>query len=417
MNHPHSIRLLSLLAFILIFASACRCMNNRDCSAGNMCVDGRCLEPEGGWDDRPEAGSAAWGYERPDLVSGGYVPVELYSIVDDVPGFAAGTYGGKFGTIYEVNTLESSGPGSLKYALESEEAYWIVFQDGLNGTILLDNLIDVRSFKTVDARGHQITLKAVRAPNADPNDPGDGYYNTGLTLGRQGDRDREVRDVVFLNLTFDGSYDRFDIDGEGADAIHLQNNVHHVWIHQCTMHNWVDGAVDARIDEVDYNGPYPRNISITNSHFYNFNQGFLLEARDVTFARNFCDKVTARCVKSVNGTSHVVNNVIRDWNSRHIIYAKGDSEILVDHNILEPDERLDAGRTSDGGDFQSVHNIRYEGEQFDFEDNGTISSEFKNAARDAYGLSRLVNCDHDPVDVDCWNNLYQTVISEAGARL
>ena len=112
MNHPHSIRLLSLLAFILIFASACRCMNNRDCSAGNMCVDGRCLEPEGGWDDTPDAGSAAWGYERPDLVSGGYVPVELYSIVDDVPGFAAGTYGGKFGTIYEVNTLESSGPGS-----------------------------------------------------------------------------------------------------------------------------------------------------------------------------------------------------------------------------------------------------------------------------------------------------------------
>ena len=183
------------------------------------------------------------------------------------------------------------------------------------------------------------------------------------------------------------------------------------------MHNWVDGAVDARIDEVDYNGPYPRNISITNSHFYNFNQGFLLEARDVTFARNFCDKVTARCVKSVNGTSHVVNNVIRDWNSRHIIYAKGDSEILVDHNILEPDERLDAGRTSDGGDFQSVHNIRYEGDEFDFEDNGNISSEFKNAARDAYGLSRLVNCDHDPVDVDCWNELYQTVISEAGARL
>ena len=112
-----------------------------------------------------------------------------------------------------------------------------------------------------------------------------------------------------------------------------------------------------------------------------------------------------------------MNNVIRDWSSRAIIYAKGDSEILVDHNILEPDDRLDAGRTSDGGGLQSVHNIRFEGEQFDFDDNNGISSEFKNAARDAYGLSRLVNCDHDPVDVDCWNNLYQTVISEAGARL
>ena len=67
--------------------------------------------------------------------------------------------------------------------------------------------------------------------------------------------------------------------------------------------------------------------------------------------------------------------------------------------------------------FQSVHNIRFEGEQFDFEDNNGISSDFKNAARDAYGLSRLVNCEHDPVDVDCWSDLYQTVISEAGARL
>ena len=144
--------LLCLLVFILAFASACRCLNNRECSTGDLCVDGRCVAPAGGWDDAPDAGSAAWNYQRPELVSGGLVPVELYSIVDDIPGFAAGTYGGKFGTVYEVNNLNNGGPGSLKHALESEEAYWIIFQDGLNGTILLDTLIDVRSFKTVDAR-------------------------------------------------------------------------------------------------------------------------------------------------------------------------------------------------------------------------------------------------------------------------
>ena len=99
---------------------------------------------------------------------------------------------------------------------------------------------------------------------------------------------------------------------------------------RCTT---VDGAVDARIDEEDYDGPYPRNISITKSHFYNFNQGF--EAKD-----DLCELYDKVHVKSVNGTP-CVNNVC-DWRS------KVSSTLRVTQKswstiISEPDDRLDAG--------------------------------------------------------------------------
>jgi len=346
-------------------------------------------------------------------ITGRPVPAATAAILDDIPGFARGTVGGRNGTLYEVTTLDDDGPGSLRDALESPDPLWIVFQAGSSGTIRIESRIYVESYKTVDARGHEITLKAVRDDTS--SDPGDGWNDTSVSLGRSNEH-REIRDVAFINLTFDGSWPEPDTDGEGADGIHLHNDVHHVWIHRCTFHNWIDGAIDARVDE-GY-GTLPRDISITESHFYDIHQGLLLEASRVTFARNHCDNVNSRCVKTIDGGSaHVVNNVLRNWRHREIVFAKGESQILVDHNIFEPgSENDEAGRTEGPGDVQDLHNVHHRSPTFRMRDRGRVDPAFKTEAQDAYGRNRKVDCEHDPPDRTCWNQLYDDVLANAGAN-
>ena len=382
--------------------------------------------PQGGVDGEPPQGGAPGDMEMPPAMpppvapeaplpgaDGGPVPDEWVAILDDIPGYGRDTIGGRDGVVYVVTTLANDGPGSLRTGLESEDPLWIVFDDALNGTIRLEQTIYARSYKTVDARGHDIRLLGIRDEGAD--DRADGWGNTGISLGRPGDQDTVVRDVAFLNLTFDGNWPNPDDDGEGSDGLHLQNQVFNVWVHQCTFHNWIDGGIDARNDD-DYD-PMPHHISITNSHFYDIHQGLLLEAQQVTFARNHCDNLNVRCVKAVDGgNAHLVNNVIRNWRGIEIVYAKNDSMILADHNIFDPGpDSRHAGRTSGGGELQDVHNVHYRGGRYRMNDRNQVDPAFKSDAQSVYG-NRKVNCEHDPVDENCWNQLYERVIAGAGAR-
>ena len=72
--------------------------------------------------------------------------------------------------------------------------------------------------------------------------------------------------MVILNLRFDGGWRNNDEASNGSDAVHLRNNTHQVWIHQCTFHNWISGAIEARSD--NDSDVTPHHISVTESHFY-----------------------------------------------------------------------------------------------------------------------------------------------------
>jgi len=79
------------------------------------------------------------------------------SILSEITGWATGTTGGKDGSVYNVTTLNDSGTGSLRAALESGNTRWIRFS--VSGTINLQSSVQLRSNKTVDARGATIRIK------------------------------------------------------------------------------------------------------------------------------------------------------------------------------------------------------------------------------------------------------------------
>ncbi len=342
------------------------------------------------------------------------VPPATSAILDDIPGYAQGTVGGRNGTIYVVTTLDGSGPGSLSEALESDAPLWIVFQEGLQGEILIDHRVYVKSFKTVDGRGRDITIEYP------PGEQFDWDPQTGIALSDHGQA--AVEHIVFLNLTFDGGWPDPDEDGEGADGIHIHNGTHHVWIHQCSFSNMVDGAIDARIDEGSTT--LNHHISITNCYFHDINQGLLLEAERLTFARNYCDNVNTRCIKIIGGGSgHSVNNVIKDWGYREIVASRNGSQLLVDHCVFDPGNDPEVGKAGDAGSSEidgnwvEVHSYKYLGQNVTWRDRTSVSATFKAEAQGAYGLDRRVDCEHDPPDQACWHALYDEVVAQAGAGI
>lgn len=330
------------------------------------------------------------------------VPASLTAILDDIPGFAAGTLGGREGTLYTVTGLHDAGPGSLREALESTEPLWIVFAPGLHGILDMQGALRVRSFKTVDARGHDITLRAT------------GAWNGGLRIGVA--NEPGVEHVVLLNLKFDGQWPNYTEDAEGDDGINIRNGSHHVWIHQCSFTNWVDGAIDAKFDE---GFPLPHHITISNSLFTKTHQPLAVAIDQLTFARNHCVDVTKRCVQLNSGArGHMVNNVIEDWRAVSIVAPRDGAQLLVDHNLFKPGPDCDAvgnplrEDTDEYGRWQNEKNHwRLSWGWVAFKEATSVDTSVFTAARAAYAPAQC-----GPFDLACWDALFEDVVAGAGAR-
>jgi pectate lyase len=331
-------------------------------------------------------------YLGADVAHGSVPDSKRTQILNSAPGWAKGIIGGKEGTIFEVDTLAFVGPRSLKTALESEEPLWIVFKKNLSGTIVLDHKINVKSFKTVDARGRDITLQADRTD----------LWDTGLEL-------RSVENVVILNLKFDGTWQDDRKDSEALDGVHLRNGTKKVWIHKCHFTSWRDGAIDAKADKGFYS---PSKIAITNTLFTDTYQPLALMADDLTFARNYCKRIGKRCVQANKGAKiHMANNVVADWLSGEVIASKDKSQLLVEDTIFIADEFTAAGAAlkeeSDAVGRWEANRLWSKGKKVNWRDTSDVSSEFKQKARSQFLSKR---CQDD----DCWNELLEVVTNGAG---
>jgi len=143
---------------------------------------------------------------------------DVYCIKDllaEREGFAGNATGGLGGRVYFVTSLEdypaNPQPGTLRHAASQEEPLWIFFL--VNGTIYLRAPVFVKSHKTIDGRGAQITITD----------------NTVFI--------RDVENVIVTNIRFD-SVRRINVDGM---EIRRSTNI---WVHRCDFTNWSDGVLD-----------------------------------------------------------------------------------------------------------------------------------------------------------------------------
>ena len=335
-----------------------------------------------------------------DVADGSPVPSDRVEILSTIPGFGRGTIGGANGSIRVINSLAGSGPGSLKEALESNDPLWIIFKPGMSGTIIFDETVKVSSFKTLDGRGSDVILKI--------NDK--NYWKGGFQIGSSSGT--EVENVVILNMTFDGSWEKYGEDSEGSDGINIRNGPKHIWIHQNTFTNWVDGAIDIKKDE-GYN--HPANITISSNYFTRIYQPMAVSATNLSVVRNYCTNVGKRCIQLNNyGRAHFANNVVEDWSSGEILASKDASLLFVDNNIYAPNSSFNrAGAalkkdTDIRGKWQGSNN-HARGRSVNFTNESTLTSSFKTKLRDSYTpfvCSRL--------DTGCWDDFYDTITSRAG---
>jgi len=247
--------------------------------------------PDGG--PMPDAGP------RPD--AGDAPPHE--AILDERVGFGRFTTGGAGGPVVEVTTLADSGPGSLRAAAEADGAAWIRFR--VDGVIDLSSPIQVRSDKTVDGRGADVTV-------------------TGHGLFVQGGHGNVI-------LT------HFGIRDTDNDLIRFYDGGANMWVHHMDLENGGDGAFDATEGVT--------GVTVSHTHIRNHDKAMLVGAGSDdgdgasmrwTGHHNWYEDCVQRLPFIRMGWAHSFNNLI-EWRSGTAMSVRiGDSQMLVEGNILAP---------------------------------------------------------------------------------
>lgn len=314
----------------------------------------------------------------------GDVP-EFLALLDEIEGWGTGTTGGIDGTVFVVDTLADDGPTSLRTALESPAALWIVFAPGLEGVIDLGGTIQVGSHKTVDARGHAIQIRTQADDTA--------FEITGQT------------NVIFANLVLDDEVASWDQDSEGEDGITIHDSSY-IWVHHCSFARWLDGAIDIRFD----GGELSHHISVTWSRFAQDYQALNWTADRISFGHNVCDEVRRRCIQMIDGKGHSYDNVIGGWNEVSIQNAKDGAQLYSQSNMYVPKGFASVNSRVNGGKIRNVNPHAFGNVQFaggnDALDQGFMDESEMLAIIDECGDG----------DDACWDELRATIEDQAGAQ-
>ncbi len=231
------------------------------------------------------------------------------SLLAERVGFGASTTGGDPGRIYRVTTLADDGAGSLRRAVESREPYWIVF--GVSGTIRLRSDLRVRSNKTVDGRGRDVTVR------------GGWRFRNGV----------ENVIVSDLRLTNPDGDDVINVWGEGgARPSDFENR--DLWFHHLEVFDSNDGLLDIRGGT---------NVTISWCHFRRSLKALLLwkDSRQqyvagmrITMHHNFFDRVTRRGPSFHAGLMDYFNNYQKQW-YEYGAASYASAQFLSESNIYE----------------------------------------------------------------------------------
>lgn len=273
-------------------------------------------------DRSPDAGLSATDARQtqeppPDAAAGpdcSSYPYSAAQLLAERAGYGANAQGGDPGNLYHVTTLAGSGPGSLRAALESSERYWIVFD--VEGTITHPSRVEVRSYKTIDGRGRDVTI------------------NGQLSL-------RDVRHIIINDVrltndqeghcTQDG--DVLSLRGEGGSSP-SSYTTRDVWIHHVELFNGGDGLLDLR---------GASRVTVSWTHFHTHKKGLLMSrtmseqpatGMRVTMHHNFFDRLSLRGPQFIYGRIHYFNNYQFHW-YEYGAGGLGDAQFASERNIYE----------------------------------------------------------------------------------
>ncbi|MDP7040983.1 MAG: hypothetical protein QGI45_17635 [Myxococcota bacterium] len=242
-------------------------------------------------------------------------PYSAEALLDELWGFARNTSGGDPNNIKWVTNTHNSGSGSLRAALESNESSWVVFEFE-EGTIELNSPIEIRSNKTLDGRGRNITI--------------DG------TLEIDNAKNIIISDVRLTHTSNAPCTQEDDVvtiwgnGGENASSYTSRN----IWFHHVEFFKGGDGLLDVRGGS---------NITVSWSHFHSHmkvslnsrtRDGDPAPGMDMTWHHNFFDRITLRGPQFKYGRAHYVNNYQYQWYE----YGAGslaDAQFYSENNIYE----------------------------------------------------------------------------------
>lgn len=325
------------------------------------------------------------------------IPVNCSEVADDScsyvnslfiqrHGFAETVIGGGGGNVYYVSTLASSGAGSLKEGLESPDPLWIKFN--VNGTIVHDQ-INIQSYKTIDARGADITLKSeeeivdtsscigtVKLNRS--NSPIFDYLPVCVNPDDSEDlipfNEDDCRSFILKSSVLTCFYSNplvffntispkenliitnINFSSGGVDALTLAHNSSNIWIHKNSFGIYGDGAIDMTQGAT--------NITISNNHFKSHDKLMIiglvklsgktyLQTEEiegnirVTLDNNFFENIVQRIPRLSWGTVHIYNNYFKAWES-YTLGLGNKASAFLEQNIFEPNTQTRAILQVDG---------------------------------------------------------------------
>lgn len=261
-------------------------------------------------------------HRTPTACAGVAPSAQQRELLVEVGGFGRATTGGAEGCLWPVTQLGDAGPGSLREALSADGPAWIVFD--VAGELELESPLEVASHKTLDARGHEVTLR------------GHGLQVVG-----------PVENVIITGLRFEGGKEQAQ---EGNDAITLRDGARRVWIHHCDFSGYGDGLVDLSHGATD--------VTISWSRFHDHDKVMLFgadveDAEDaalrVTLHHNFFDNTGTYHPRLRRGKVHSYNNLFRGWRD-FASNSSLDAELVSEANVYEAGDSKQATVTRAGDD-------------------------------------------------------------------
>ena len=243
----------------------------------------------------------------------GSYPFSAQTLLAERAGFGAQTTGGDPNNVYRVTTLSGSGQGSLRAALQSAQAYWIVFD--VNGTITHNTPVEIASNKTIDGRGRDITIEG--------------------TLLIDDARNIIISDVTVTNplegfCTQAGDVIRAQGTGGAPDSYTTRD----LWIHHVHAHTGGDGLIDLR---------GASRVTLSWSHLANHKKAMLMwqnidgqpaTGMRVTLHHNYFDRLTIRGPQFVYGWAHYYNNYQYQW-YEYGAASLGGAQFYSEANVYE----------------------------------------------------------------------------------